>query len=86
MADALVTVGACVHKAVSALSRSRLSLVRAAGTSRSWLREEREVSRDTGRPGRVPKLARLPRGISGITHRLSLVALATAYPEMDILL
>ena len=34
MAEALVTVGACVHKVC--LSHSRLSLVRAADTRRSW--------------------------------------------------
>ena len=65
MAEALVTVGACVHKVC--LSHSRLSLVRAADASSSWLREERDMSRDTGRRGHEPRLARLAQDISRVT-------------------
>ena len=45
-----------------------------------------KVFKNTRRHMCARKLAGLPRGNLKVAHRLSLVALAAAYPEMDFLL
>ena len=57
-----------------------------AAPNSCWEREEREVFKNTRRHMCARKLAGLPRGNLKVAHRLSLVALATVYPEMDFLL
>ena len=58
----------------------------AAAAGDCWKHEEREAFKDAERHVCVRKLAGLPRGNLKVAHRLSLVALATVYPEMDFLL